>query len=58
MKYTVVCRKCDPKGQFIAECRNFWDAQTIAQRHDDIRKGRHIAEIETLLETPHEGLLQ
>ena len=57
MRFLVRCHKCDPEGQFIADCPNAVDAQTIADRHEHIRKGRHKATVTTILETPLEGLL-
>ena len=57
MRFEVRCHKCDPEGQFIADCPNAVDAQTIADRHEHIRKGRHTPTITTVLETPFEGLL-
>lgn len=57
MRFEVRCHRCDPKGQFIADCPNRVDAQTIADRHEHIRKGRHKATVTTILETPLEGLL-
>lgn len=51
------CHKCDPKGQFIADCPNAVDAQVIADRHEHIRTGRHRCVVSPMFETPLEGLL-
>ncbi len=57
MRFEVRGHRCAPAGLFIADCANHVDAQTIADRHEHIRKGRHTPTITTVLETPFEGLL-